>query len=89
MTPAPHSPLVVAVGNAIRETMTNGKLQPETAAQVALGACRFEELLGTLREYIAAADASVAGDNDIAAMLRFGNADRAARALVAKLDGKP
>ena len=35
-----------------------------------------------LVEYIAAADATVAGVDDVAAMLRFGKADEAARAAI-------
>ena len=42
------------------------------------------ELLAALTEYIAAADNSMTSDDDIAAMIRFGEADKAAREAIAK-----
>lgn len=82
---APQSPLVGRVKSALvpytaRSDRTN-------AAQAAIEASQAEEMLDTLREYIAAADrcAEVGGD-DVAAMLHFGEADKAARALVAEME---
>jgi hypothetical protein len=87
MTAAPkYSPLVDRVAEKIKRKHNQGF---EAMAQAAIAACHAEELLKVLREYIAAADESVTGDNDVAAMLRFGAADKAARALLAKLDGQP
>jgi len=40
---------------------------------------RAKALEDALREYIDAADACVSGDDDVVAMLRFGEADKAAR----------
>ena len=40
---------------------------------------RVKVLEDVLREYIDAADACVSGDDDVVAMLRFGEADKAAR----------
>ena len=48
-----------------------------------------DELLIALKEYLAAADNIMdpEDDDDVAAMLRFGEADKAARAIVAKITG--
>lgn len=43
-----------------------------------------DELLAALKEYIEAADETVRGEDGVAAMLRFGEADKAARAAIAK-----
>lgn len=51
-----QSPLVVKVGDAIRETLVSGKLQPETAAQAALRACEFEEMRAALELLVYAKD---------------------------------
>ena len=45
------------------------------------------ELLAALIEYIAAADNSMTAEDDTSAMLRFGEADHAARAAIAKAIG--
>ena len=46
-----------------------------------------DALLDALREYIAAADNSMIATDDVAAMLRFGEADKVARAAIAKATG--
>jgi len=51
----------------------------ERVAELEADARRLED---ALREYIDAADESVTGADDVAAMLRFGDADRAARAAL-------
>jgi len=43
---------------------------------------RIKALEGALRELIAAGDNSVSTDDDVAAMLRYGEADKQARALL-------
>ena len=45
---------------------------------------RVKVLEAALREYIDAADNSITASDDVAAMLRFGDADKAARAALAK-----
>ncbi|MDE1906000.1 MAG: hypothetical protein KGH75_06065 [Rhodospirillales bacterium] len=45
-----------------------------------------DELVAALREYLAAADYSALGINDVRAMLRYAAADSAARALLAKIE---
>src|SRR5262245_25314370 len=95
---APHSPLLARVEAAIRKVPLsisstrrsgqNGLRNADEVAQAAIKACHADALAVTLREYIEAADACAAGDNDVAAMLRFAEADKAARALLAKLDRK-
>ncbi len=52
------------------------------AAQVAGLTQGLEKAQEVLREYIDAADACVSGDDDVSAMLRFGEADKAARAAL-------
>lgn len=47
-----------------------------------------QELYEALRGYITAADACVKGDDDTRAMLEFGKADRVARFVLAKAEGK-
>ena len=47
------------------------------------------DVADALEEYIAAADQSARGDDDIADMLRFGKADETARAALAKLREAP
>lgn len=46
------------------------------------------ELLACLIEYIAAADNSMTATDNVAAMLRFGEADAAARAVILKATGR-
>jgi hypothetical protein len=65
------------------------RVTDKSRARAALAAFHAEELAATLREYIAAADECVSGDNDVAAMLRFWAADKKARAVLAKLAGQP
>ena len=98
MNAARHSPLVARVAKAISrwrwDQKTNEpweRLKPSVQhayleqAQAALDACQAQRLLDTLREYIASAyQCTEAGGDDVAAMLRFGEADKAARALVAE-----
>lgn len=95
MTAAPQSPMVARVAEAIRQVPLsisstrrsgqNGLRNAEDVAQAALDACQAQKLLDTLCEYIAASDACTeAGGDDVAAMLRFGEADKAARALLAE-----
>ena len=45
------------------------------------------ELLEALKEYIAAGENSVTATDDVAAMIRFGEADKAARSAIAKATG--
>lgn len=87
-----HTPLVERVADAIESAaddwMSWGSAYRSRLAQAAIDACHAAELAATLREYIAAADDCVSGDNDVAAMLRFGAADKRARALLTKLEGR-
>ena len=45
------------------------------------------DLLEALKEYIAAGENSVTATDDVAAMIRFGEADKAARAVIKKATG--
>ena len=45
------------------------------------------DLLEALKEYIAAGENSVTATDDVAAMIRFGDAEKAARAAIAKATG--
>lgn len=77
--------LVLKVGDAIRESMVGGKLQPETAAQAALDACHATELETALRNLLEDTQHRNHQCDDTeenCPVLR-------ARALLAKLDGKP
>ena len=47
-----------------------------------------DELLAALKEYIEAADDTVRGEDGVAAMIRYGEADKQARALIAKVESK-
>lgn len=53
-------------------------------------ACKIEqqrdELLAALKEMLAALDVSVSGDDEVAAMVRYGEAEKAARAAIAKVE---
>lgn len=50
--------------------------------RIAALTARVKVLEDALREYIAAADYSASGSDDVYAMLRFGEADKAARAAL-------
>jgi hypothetical protein len=58
------------------------KLDAHAAAVSADLRAENARLWEALREYIDAADACVSGHDDVAAMLRFGEADKAARAAL-------
>jgi hypothetical protein len=59
----------------------------EAFADVAAIQVQRNEMRAALIEYIAAADNSMTSTDDVAAMLRFGEADKAARAAIAKATG--
>lgn len=72
----------IAIAADIADPLTG---QP-SIANARLIACA-PDLLAALTEYIAAADNSMTADDDIAAMIRFGDANKAARAAIAKATG--
>jgi len=47
-----------------------------------------DELLAALKEYIDALDETVQGDDHVSAMIRYGEADKQARAAIAKVESK-
>lgn len=47
-----------------------------------------DDLLEALKEYLEAADETVHGVDDVAAMIRYGDAVRSARAIIAKIESQ-
>ena len=71
--------------------LTANHRKPEQPAYLPSEIQRLTEqrdtLLAALKEYIDAADESVRGEDDVAAMLRFGEADKAAREAIQNSGG--
>ena len=59
-------------------------IKPKAAQEIIDIIAERDNLRNVLKELIDAADYTVSCDNSIAAMLRFGEADKVARALLAK-----
>jgi len=71
-----------------RATHADAPLDKDLAAELRRQHALIEELREALKEYIDAADFSMSGEDDVAAMLRFGDADKAARAALAKAEAQ-
>ena len=78
--------IIQRLSNQILSRVTSGDVEDAAMSEIERNRADIDELLGALNEYIAAADNSInpPDGDDIAAMIIFAEADKAARAAIAK-----